>query len=79
VELVDEHARVIEMLTDKDPATGDYKIPRIIYCDAYASEMVAYADLILPDTTYLERTTASRCSTGRSAMPTVSPMRSASP
>jgi len=46
---------VIEMLTDKDPGTGEYKIPRIIYSDAYYSEMVAYADLILPDTTYLER------------------------
>ena len=46
---------VMEMLTDKDPATGNYKIPRIIYSDAYFSEMVAYADLILPDTTYLER------------------------
>ena len=34
---------------------GGYKIPKIIYSDAYASEMVAYADLILPDTTYLER------------------------
>jgi len=45
---------VMEMLTDKD-AAGDYVIPRIIYSDAYASEMVAYADLILPDTTYLER------------------------
>ncbi len=43
------------MLTDRDEATGEYKIPRIIYADAYASEMVAYADLILPDTTYLER------------------------
>lgn len=42
------------MLTAKD-GNGDYKIPRIIYSDAYASEMVAYADLILPDTTYLER------------------------
>src|SRR6476659_433499 len=41
-------------LTDKD-ANGDYRIPRIIYSDAYASEMVAYADLVLPDTTYLER------------------------
>jgi sulfite dehydrogenase (quinone) subunit SoeA len=41
-------------LTDKD-ANGDYTIPRIIYSDAYASEMVAYADLVLPDTTYLER------------------------
>ena len=46
--------RVIEMLTDTDEA-GDYVIPRIIYSDAYSSEMVAYADLILPDTTYLER------------------------
>ena len=45
----------IAMLTDKDPATGDYKIPRIIYADAFYSEMVAYADLVLPDTTYLER------------------------
>ncbi|MEN8894133.1 molybdopterin oxidoreductase family protein [Planktotalea arctica] len=46
---------VIDMLTDKDEATGEYVIPRIIYSDAYSSEMVAYADLILPDTTYLER------------------------
>ena len=45
----------IAMLTEKDEETGDYKIPRIIYSDAYFSEMVAYADLILPDTTYLER------------------------
>ncbi|BDW86790.1 molybdopterin oxidoreductase family protein [Roseicyclus marinus] len=48
-------ARVIDMLTDTDPDTGEYVIPRIIYSDAYSSEMVAYADLILPDTTYLER------------------------
>ena len=34
---------------------GEYAIPHIIYSDAYASEMVAYADLVLPDTTYLER------------------------
>jgi len=45
----------LEYLTEKDPATGDYKIPKIIYSDAYFSEMVPYADLILPDTTYLER------------------------
>ena len=44
----------IEMLTDTDE-TGAYRIPHIIYSDAYSSEMVAYADLILPDTTYLER------------------------
>ena len=48
-------AGVIEMLTDVDTETGDYKIPKLIYSDAYASEMVAYADLVLPDTTYLER------------------------
>jgi len=46
---------VMEMLTETDPQTGAYKIPKIIYSDAYSSEMVAYADLILPDTTYLER------------------------
>ncbi len=46
---------VTKMLEDKDEATGEYRIPKIIYSDAYASEMVAYADLILPDTTYLER------------------------
>ena len=45
---------VMDMLTDKDE-NGEYVIPRIIYSDAYSSEMVAYADLILPDTTYLER------------------------
>jgi anaerobic selenocysteine-containing dehydrogenase len=44
----------LHWLTDKD-ADGEYRIPRIIYSDAYASEMVAYADLVLPDTTYLER------------------------
>ncbi len=47
-------AEVIRMLTDTDEH-GDYVIPRIIYADAYSSETVAYADLILPDTTYLER------------------------
>ena len=46
---------VLNHLTAKDPETGDYKIPKIIYSDAYSSEMIAYADLILPDTTYLER------------------------
>ncbi|MCO5163828.1 MAG: molybdopterin oxidoreductase family protein [Mesorhizobium sp.] len=48
-------AGVIRMLEDRDEATGEYVIPRIICSDAYASEMVAYADLVLPDTTYLER------------------------
>ncbi|MCZ4257466.1 molybdopterin oxidoreductase family protein [Sulfitobacter sp. G21635-S1] len=45
---------VMQMLTDKDE-NDNYVIPHIIYSDAYSSEMVAYADLILPDTTYLER------------------------
>ena len=47
-------ARTVDMLTDRAPG-GEYKIPRIIYSDAYFSEMAAYADLVLPDTTYLER------------------------
>lgn len=46
--------QTMQWLTDKDER-GEYRIPRIIYSDAYASEMVAYADLVLPDTTYLER------------------------
>ncbi|HKK30429.1 MAG TPA: molybdopterin-dependent oxidoreductase, partial [Alphaproteobacteria bacterium] len=45
----------LKMLTDLDEETGEYKIPRIIYSDAFWSETIAYADLILPDTTYLER------------------------
>ena len=45
----------IKMMTDKDEVTGDYKIPNIIYSDAFYSETIPYADLILPDTTYLER------------------------
>ena len=48
-------ADTLKYLTEKDQWTGAYKIPRIIYSDAYYSEMVPYADLILPDTTYLER------------------------
>ncbi len=48
-------AETMRMLIDKDPVTGAYRIPRIIYADAYYSETVAYADLVLPDTTYLER------------------------
>ena len=42
------------MITAKKD-NGEYVIPKILYADAYSSEMVAYADLILPDTTYLER------------------------
>ncbi len=34
---------------------GEYKIPFIVVSDAFQSEMTAFADLVLPDTTYLER------------------------
>ncbi len=46
------------MLADKHAAgakAGQYKIPFIVVCDTFQSEMTAFADLILPDTTYLER------------------------
>jgi sulfite dehydrogenase (quinone) subunit SoeA len=43
-----------EMLTRKD-AAGEYMIPFIAVCDTFQSETVAFADLVLPDTTYLER------------------------
>jgi anaerobic selenocysteine-containing dehydrogenase len=45
---------VTRILTEKR-ADGEYVIPHVIYSDAYFSETVPYADLILPDTTYLER------------------------
>jgi anaerobic selenocysteine-containing dehydrogenase len=45
----------LEMLADWNSAAGSYRIPHVIYADAFYSEMVPYADLVLPDTTYLER------------------------
>jgi anaerobic selenocysteine-containing dehydrogenase len=42
------------LLNEKD-AEGNFKIPFLVVCDAFDSEMVAFADLVLPDTTYLER------------------------
>jgi anaerobic selenocysteine-containing dehydrogenase len=45
---------VRKMLNDKDD-DGQYKIPFLIVADAFHSETVAFADLVLPDTTYLER------------------------
>ena len=47
-------SEVREMLNSKDDE-GNHKIPFLIVCDAFQSEMSAYADLLLPDTTYLER------------------------
>ncbi len=46
--------QVRKMLCDKDD-NGEYKIPFLVVCDAFQSETVAFADLVLPDTTYLER------------------------
>jgi anaerobic selenocysteine-containing dehydrogenase len=46
--------RVRDMLVDRD-GNGDYRIPFLVVCDAFHSETVAFADLVLPDTTYLER------------------------
>jgi sulfite dehydrogenase (quinone) subunit SoeA len=45
---------VRKMLNDKDES-GEYKIPFLVVCDAFQSETTAFADLVLPDTTYLER------------------------
>jgi sulfite dehydrogenase (quinone) subunit SoeA len=42
------------MLADRGE-DGSYRIPFVIYVDAFFSETVPYADLVLPDTTYLER------------------------
>ncbi len=42
------------MLSASD-GQGGYRIPFVVVSDAFASETVAYADLVLPDTTYLER------------------------
>ncbi len=47
-------AQTIDMLLAKR-ADGEYKIPFIVCSDAFNSEMVAFSDLVLPDTTYLER------------------------
>ena len=42
------------MLNDRDE-DGEYRIPFLVVCDAFQSETTAFADLVLPDTTYLER------------------------
>jgi len=47
-------AEVQGMLQEKDEH-GDYKIPFIVTSDAFHSEMVNFSDMVLPDTTYLER------------------------
>ncbi|MCY4541717.1 MAG: molybdopterin-dependent oxidoreductase [Rhodobacteraceae bacterium] len=44
----------IEALTARGE-DGAYRIPKLIVADAFNSETTSYADLVLPDTTYLER------------------------
>jgi anaerobic selenocysteine-containing dehydrogenase len=43
-----------DLLRAKD-AAGEYKIPFLVVADSFHSETVQFADLVLPDTTYLER------------------------
>ena len=69
-------AETMEML-DRTDASGEYVIPRIIVADSYSSEIVAFADLVLPTPPTSSATTASACSTGRSPSPTPPPTRSA--
>ncbi|MDX1606440.1 MAG: molybdopterin-dependent oxidoreductase, partial [Candidatus Competibacterales bacterium] len=45
---------VQDLLCAKD-ADGEYRIPFLVVVDAFDSETVHFADLVLPDTTYLER------------------------
>jgi len=47
-------AQTQDMLRAKGP-DGEYRIPFLVVADAFDSEMVRFADLVLPDTTYLER------------------------
>jgi len=47
-------AEIMKMLVEKDDS-GEYKLPFLVVSDAYHAEIVNYADLVLPDTTYLER------------------------
>ena len=47
-------SEIRRMLNDKRE-DGEYKIPFLVVCDAFQSETTAFADLVLPDTTYLER------------------------
>ncbi len=47
-------SETMDMLQAKDDS-GEYKIPFLVVSDAFHSEIVSFADLVLPDTTYLER------------------------
>jgi anaerobic selenocysteine-containing dehydrogenase len=47
-------SEIRRMLNDRRD-DGEYRIPFLVVCDAFQSETTAFADLVLPDTTYLER------------------------
>ena len=47
-------AQTQALLTARDEQ-GQYRIPFLVVSDAFDSETVRFADLVLPDTTYLER------------------------
>ena len=47
-------SEIRRMLNDRDE-NGEYRIPFLVVADAFQSETVAFADLVLPDTSYLER------------------------
>ncbi|ANB02435.1 molybdopterin oxidoreductase family protein [Ectothiorhodospira sp. BSL-9] len=47
-------SQVMDMLREKGE-DGEYKIPFLVVSDAFHSETVNFADLVLPDCTYLER------------------------
>src|SRR5690606_41937147 len=46
--------QVRAVLNERDE-DGEFKGAFVVVCDAFQSEMVAYADLVLPAATYLER------------------------
>jgi anaerobic selenocysteine-containing dehydrogenase len=50
-----EVRRMLNERVHEGEMRGSYKIPFLVVCDAFQSEMTAFADLVLPDTTYLER------------------------
>ncbi len=47
-------SQIQDMLRAKNER-GEYKLPFLVVVDAFHSETVNFADLVLPDTTYLER------------------------
>jgi len=68
----------MQKLADKDPATGEYKIPHFIYVDATIPRRSPMPIWCCRTRPISSGGIAFRCSTARSAMRTAPPMRSAS-